>query len=94
MFRLRFSLHAQARMQQRAIPSSVVEMLIAYGHQEHDHHGGRVLYFDKSSRCRLVRDFPGRNGGFLDQYHDAYAVVSMDGEVITVGHRDKRIRKH
>lgn len=94
MSRLQLTQHAQARMQQRAIPSDVVEMLIAYGHKEHDHHGGKVLYFDKSSRCRLARDIPERNRGFLDRYRDAYAVVSLKGVILTVGHRDKRIRKH
>ncbi|MBE7422764.1 MAG: hypothetical protein HS110_10115 [Zoogloeaceae bacterium] len=81
-------------MQQRAIPGNVVELLVAYGKEEHDHHGGMVLYFDKMARHRLARDFKARKLGFLDRYQDAYAVVSLDGEIITVGHRDKRIRKH
>lgn len=94
MSELRFTQHAQARMQQRAIPSRIVEILYAFGRREHDHRGGSVLYFDKPSRRRLARGLPELSQGAIDRYLDAYAVVTEAGEVITVGHRDKRIKRH
>lgn len=78
--------HARARMQQRAIPPRVIEALVAYGRGEHDHRGGVIFFFDKAARERVGRE--------IERYLDAYAVVAGTGEVITVGHRDKRIRRH
>ncbi|MCC6145274.1 MAG: hypothetical protein DPW12_10510 [Rhodocyclaceae bacterium] len=83
--------HARARMQQRAIPPAVVEALLAYGQGEHDHRGGTIHYFNKAARRRLERE---RLDRALERYLDAYAVVAGTGEVITVGHRDKRIPRH
>lgn len=91
MTELRLTEHARARMQQRAIPPAVVEALLAYGRGEHDHRGGTLLYFNKGARRRLER---ARRMRELERHLDAYAVVACTGEVITVGHRDKRIRRH
>ena len=88
---LRFTEHARARMRQRAIPPAVVEALLAYGREAYDHHGAIVVYFDKAARRHLERE---RFDRALERYLDAYAVVAGSGEVITVGHRDKRIRRH
>lgn len=83
--------HARARMRQRAIPPMAVEALLAYGRGEHDHRGGTILYFDKAARRRLERE---RLDRALEHCLDAYAVVAETGEIITVGHRDRRIRRH
>lgn len=83
--------HARTRMQQRAIPPGVVEALVAYGRGEHDHRGGVIFFFDKAARRRVARERLGRE---IERCLDAYAVVAGTGEVITVGHRDKRIRRH
>lgn len=83
--------HARTRMQQRAIPSAVVEALLAFGKGEHDHRGGTILYFNKAARRRLERE---RLDRALERHLDAYAVVAGNGEVITVGHRDRRIVRH
>lgn len=91
MSELRLTEHARARMQQRAIPPTVVEALLAYGHGEHDHRGGTIHYFNKAARRRLERE---RLDRALERYLDAYAVVAATGEIITVGHRDRRIPRH
>lgn len=88
---LRLTEHARTRMQQRAIPPVVVEALLAYGRGEHDHRGGTILYFNKAARRRLERE---RIDRALERHLDAYAVVAGTGEIITVGHRDKRIHRH
>lgn len=83
--------HARARMRQRAIPPLAVEALLAYGRGEHDHRGGTILFFDRAARRRLERE---RLDRALEHCLDAYAVVAGTGEIITVGHRDRRIRRH
>lgn len=83
--------HARIRMRQWAIPPLAVEALLAFGRGEHDHRGGTIVYFDKAARRRLERD---RLDRALEHCLDAYAVVASTGEIITVGHRDRRIRRH
>lgn len=83
--------HARTRMRQRAIPTLAVEALLAFGRSEHDHHGSTILFFDKAARRQLERE---RLDRALEHCLDAYAVVAGSGEIITVGHRDRRIRRH
>lgn len=51
-----YSAHAAARMQQRGIREDVVDLLLRYGREEHDHRGGTIVYFDKVARARMARD--------------------------------------
>lgn len=81
--------HAQARMQQRGIRPDAVEVLLEYGREAFDHRGGTVLYFDKAARRRLARAVPGARN--LERFLRCYAVLSNGGEVLTVGHRYRRI---
>ena len=83
--------HAQARMQQRAIRADALDCLLEFGREAFDHRGGVVLYFDKAARRRLARAAPGAKD--LERLARCYAVLSTEGEVITVGHRDKRINR-
>jgi hypothetical protein len=83
--------HARVRMQQRGIPSATLECLLEYGRVEHDHHGGMIVYLDKAARRRLVRERGMAPVRSLGRRLDAYAVISGDGTVMTVGHRYKRI---
>lgn len=91
MFASPLTVHARTRMQQRAIPPAVIEALLDFEQEEHDHHGGRILYFDKAARRRLERE---RLDRIIDRYLDSYDVVADTGEIITVGHRDRRIFQH
>ncbi|MCZ2153916.1 MAG: hypothetical protein LC114_08470 [Bryobacterales bacterium] len=83
--------HARTRMRQRAIPPLAAEALLFYGRSEHDHRGGTILFFDKAARRRLAQASLDRG---LEHCLDAYAVVAGMGEIITVGHRDRRIFRH
>ncbi|MDA8256708.1 MAG: hypothetical protein M0Z99_13895 [Betaproteobacteria bacterium] len=47
--------HVQARLQQRGIPPMVLESLLDFGHEAHDHHGSRIVYFDHRARQQLRR---------------------------------------
>lgn len=94
MSQLGLTKHAQARMQQRGVPKILVEHLHQFGRAVHDHRGARVLVFDHAARRRIRRAL-GRDGYLrLEKHMNAYAVVSLDGRVITVGHRQRRLRHH
>lgn len=82
--------HADIRMQQRGIPPLVLDWLLKYGQEAHDHHGAIIRYFDKRSIRRLRRDVGNKPVGRLADYLNAYLVES-NGSVVTVGHRFKRI---
>ena len=86
--------HAQIRQRQRCIPPLILEWLNSYGTAEHDHRGVEILYFNKQSRKALAKDVGEEVVQRLSGLLDTYAVVSADGETITVGHRYKRIFRH
>jgi hypothetical protein len=86
--------HAQTRLQQRGIPPIVVERLLDFGREEHDHRGSRIVYFDRRSRSRLQKAVGGDTYRRIERHLDAYAVLGERDEVITVGHRTHRINHH
>lgn len=86
--------HAQARLQQRGIPGTVLESLLDFGREAHDHHGSAIVYFDHRARERLRRAFGRDTYKRLEPHLDAYAVVAADGSVVTVGHRTQRINRN
>lgn len=85
--------HAAVRIQQRAIPPLVVDLLLEFGSSEPSGDGTSKLYFDKPAR-RKVKNYAGPLAGYLEQHLDVYAVVGADEKVITVAHRLDRIRRH
>lgn len=85
--------HAQARLQQRGISSHVLDCLLQYGQKVHDHRGGEIIYFDHQSRERLRRQSGPENFKAIESKLDTYAVIGLDGSVLTVGYRTKRINR-
>ncbi|HEX6828335.1 MAG TPA: hypothetical protein VF104_05095 [Burkholderiales bacterium] len=83
--------HARKRMQQRGIPWDVLDRLLAYGSERHDHRGGTILIMDKAARRRLHRAGGEAVPTLLDRLRSAYAVLGRHGGVVTVGHRYKRL---
>ena len=81
--------HARVCMRQRGIDVEALGCILDYGREAFDHRGGVVLYFDKAARRRLARELPGRKD--LERVARCYAVLSAEGEVVTVGHRYRRI---
>lgn len=81
--------HARARMQQRGIGAEALELLFSYGREAHDHHGAVVLYMDKAAQRRLAA--ASRAPGAARRLSGLYAVLSRHGQVLTVGHRTRRI---
>lgn len=89
---LRLSQHARVRMQQRGIPTSVLEWLAAYGEIDHQS-GAELYYFSQRSRRELKQNV---DAAALRRYAkalDAYMVCAK-GQVTTVGHRYQRVVRH
>ena len=84
----RISSHARMRMKQRGITQRHLELLLAYGEIQHDRHGGRIVFFNRAARRRVSEECVPAG---LDCCADAYAVLDREGEVITVGHRYRRL---
>ena len=86
-----FTQHAQARMQQRAIPLSAADVLMDYG--EHRRHAGAEVYFlTKRSRSQVLKTVGKQAFLKLEKALDAYLVVGDDGTVITAAHRLQRLK--
>lgn len=84
--------HAQARMQQRAIPALLIDLLYRYG-REHQQDGATVLFFDRQSRKRVKKALEDALQRF-DKLGDTYLVESGEtGIAITVGHRLQRLKR-
>lgn len=82
--------HAVARLQQRAIPPFVVELLERFG-SEMRCGGGDELFFDKAARKRVERYMGGaRSLRHIEPWLNVYLVIGDHGRVVTVGHRSKR----
>lgn len=88
------SKHANTRLQQRAIPPIMLDLLFDYGKFEYDHHGAEVYYFDKAGKERARAALQQKKSTQIDHCLNIYLVMSSDGNVVTVGHLDKRINRN
>ena len=87
----RMTNHAMERSQQRCIPPLIIHWLCQYGSRRRSRNGTIICYFDKKS-IRMIASDAGniivrRLSGLLDAY-----LVITGKEIITVGHRYKRIK--
>jgi hypothetical protein len=90
---LRFTHHAEDRLQQRGVPPFVIELLDRFGASARCQ-GAEKVFFDKQSRKALRRHLGGaRSLRLIEPWLDTYAVLSDEGVVVTVGHRQKRINR-
>ena len=87
------SRHARWRMQQRGIPPALVDRVLRYGREVHDHRGAVVVLFDRAAEARLRRDGEAR-GVDVERLRGVYVVMGTDGTVRTVGHRTRRLHSH
>lgn len=85
--------HAQTRLQQRAIPPIVVELLERFGAAVRSD-GAETLFFDKSAQKELRRYLGGDRGfRLIEEWLEAYVVVSDAGPVVTAGHRVRHLQR-
>jgi len=83
--------HAIVRSQQRCLPPLVIDWLHHFGREQHDGCGATILYFDKRARRSLERSVGREPVRRMKEWLNAYAVVSNDGKLVTVGHRYRRL---
>ena len=88
---LPLSRHARARMQQRGITRTALDRLLDWGREAHVGRGSTIVYFDKPAHRRAGLALPGCRRPELDCLRRLYAVLSSEGDVVTVGHRYRRI---
>lgn len=84
--------HAKVRMQQRAIPLMLVDLLRDFGVRQSGGGGSSIVFFDKKAR-RQLRSYAGSMYEALNDNLDVYAVLGGDGQVITTGYRTQRIER-
>jgi hypothetical protein len=84
-------LHASKQMQRRGIPPLIVHWLEDFGEETHDHNGAIILHFSKAARRRLEHTVGRQSVRKMDEWLNAYLVMSTDGAPITVGFRYRRI---
>ena len=87
-----YTAHAIARMQQRAIPSSVVNLLLDYGERAPAGRSGEIFYFGKRGRRRVLHSKRQDVSRRLEGHWHDYVVVA-DGQVVPGGKRYRRIRR-
>lgn len=86
--------HASERLQQRAIPPLVIDLLKRFGTAERSN-GAETIFFDKAARRRLEHYVGGpRSMRHLEPLLGFKMVVGDNGSVVTVAHRTKRINRN
>ena len=89
-----YSAHAHQRAKDRCIPPIIDEWLDRFGEEVHDGNGAVKLYFSKRSKRAMERELGREPVRRMADKLNAYRVESLeDGRVITVGYRNRRIRK-
>jgi hypothetical protein len=83
--------HAAIRRQQRGIPEAALTCLMRFGKSMHDNRGGEILYFDKRAKKRCLTTLGKEAYRKLDGCFNVYAVRSLNGSLLTIGHRFKRL---
>ncbi len=87
------SRHCQTRMQQRAIPSWIADLLLDFGSRMR-RDGAEVVFADRAARRQIRRAVGGaRNMRTIEPWLDAYLVVADDGALITAARRTRRLRR-
>ena len=91
-----FTKTATTNGQRRGVPQWVTALLVQEGARAPAGGGLQIAYFDTAARARVTRR--ARRGEFgigkLDHAWDAWAVITRgDPVVISVGHRDRRVRQ-
>lgn len=83
--------HAAVRVQQRGVDCDVLDCLLRYGRREFDHAGCEIVVFDDASMDAVARHEPSRLFLKAAESRSLYAVVNSDGQVVTTGHRFRRV---
>lgn len=88
----RMTSHALERSQQRCIPPLIIHWLCHYGTRKRSSNGTIMCYFDKKTLRLIASDVGHVVIRKLSGLMNAYLVIAGD-QIITVGHRYRRIKK-
>ncbi len=82
--------HAHARLQQRAIPPMVVELLERFGSTMRCGDAERV-FFDRKALKR-IRHYLGGDRGLtaIERWLNVYVIIADNGRVVTAAHKTGR----
>ena len=80
--------HATKRSQQRAIRPVVLALLLEYGTRRPAGRGSEIIYLPRHHHAELLADGTCTES---DRLKSVYAIVSADNEIVTVGHRTRRL---
>lgn len=87
---MRYTSHALARLQQRAIPERIVDLLEEFGSSMRSN-GADRLFFDKAARRRLARNLGSkRDLQSIERWMNVYIVVSDEGQLVTAARQTAR----
>ncbi|WP_281854622.1 hypothetical protein [Acetobacter pasteurianus] len=87
------SRHAETRQQGRATLPLFESLLLDYGTRMRTA-GADIVFLDKAARKRLCHAVGGKRGlRLLERHLNQYLVVSDEGQIITTGHRTRRINR-
>ena len=87
----RMTNHALERSQNRCIPPLIIHWLCQYGSRKRSNNGTILCYFDKKSTRLLSSDVGDIVIRRLSSLMSVYLVIAGD-QIITVGHRYKRVK--
>lgn len=88
------SKHASNRLQQRAIPPMMLDLLFDYGKFEHDHRGAGVYYFNKVGKEHARVALQQCKSKQIDHCLNVYLIMGSNGSIVTVGHLAKKINRN
>lgn len=84
--------HGAQRAQQRAVPPAVLDWLVRFGEEEFLGQGVRRYAFTRRTWKRLAAYLGTIGMAEPEKARSAYALVSQDDSVITVGYRTGRLK--
>ena len=87
----KYTQHALKRSSQRGVSERAIEYILEHGTSKYDGHGGVVHFLNKKEKKYINKNEQEIFNRF-DRFKNLFVVTSSySGEVITVGHRYRRI---
>jgi hypothetical protein len=83
--------HCERRMAQRAIPDTLLDLLLMHGEGRSQKGGAELIHLDEKAVQKTIKAMK-QLTKLLTNDRPCYAVVGSDGCVITVGHSYKKHR--
>ncbi len=85
--------HGEQQHQRRATLGLFEDLLLDHGSRVRSH-GADIVFLDKEARRSLSKSVGGKRGmRILERYCNSYLVVADNSQVITTGHRTRRVRR-